>query len=115
MLLTCRATVFSVMSSWVAIARLVLAAAMSVRTSLFAPAQTARTRRPDQPSEALEIGCGAQFLGGAARRVELELRARTVTELAAGNPDQQPDTRPCARRSNDIPGSGCRPATLARR
>ena len=69
----------------------------------LAPAQSSRPRRARQPSEALEIGRGAQLLERAARRLELELGAGTVAELAAGDPDQQPDARRLMRRLEIAP------------
>ena len=91
MLLTCRATVFSLMKSSEAIARLVLPAATSASTSLSRRLKPSRPRRLREASEALEIGAGAQLLERTTRRFELELGARAVAELAAGEPDQHAD------------------------
>lgn len=103
MLLTCRATVFSLMTSSVAIARLVLPVATSVRTSRSRRLSPPGPRRPRQASEALEIGPCVQLLEHAARRRELKFGARTVAELAAGDRDQQPDTRRLMRRVEIAP------------
>ena len=116
MLLTWRATVFSLMKSSVAIARFVLPAATSVITSLSRRLNPSRPRRPRQASEAIEIGPRAQLREHAARRFELELRAGGVAELATGDPDPArarapPDAAPRAHATSAVP-SGASPAPL---
>jgi hypothetical protein len=62
-----------------------------------------RGRRACEPSEAIEIGGSAQLREHAARRLELELRAGTVAELPAGDPDQHTDARRLMRRVEIAP------------
>ena len=88
MLLTCRATVFSLMNSSAAIARFVFPVATSARTSFSRRLSDPSGRRSGEPREALEIRASAQLLEHAARRIELELGTCIVPELAAGDPDQ---------------------------
>ena len=107
MLLTWRATVFSLMNSSAAIARLVLPAATRRSTStsraVSPPAALAAAFR-DERLHPGKVGRGAELLEHPARRVELHLRRVLVPELPAGEPDQHPGARGFVRRLELLPG-----------
>jgi hypothetical protein len=116
MLLTCRATVFSLMNSSGRDPTVGLARGHQREHLALAPAQwPSRTRRAGEQSEALEIGGSAQLLEHASRRLELELGARAVAELLARHPDQQAHVRRLMRRLEAAPQAMCRTELCERR
>ena len=92
MLLTCRATVFSLMPSSSAIARLVLPVATrrSTSTSRAVSARGSGAAGMRERAHPPRVRAGAELPEDLARRVELHRRGVLVAERAAGEPDEHP-------------------------
>ena len=107
MLLTWRATVFSLRNRSAAIARLVLPDATRRSTCAsraVSPPAAGPAAGADSASAAASVVHGAQLLKRPARRVQLHRRAVVVTEAPAGQTDQHPDAGGLVRRFEVVPG-----------
>ena len=106
MLLTWRATVFSLITSSSAIARFVLPVATRRTTSssrAVSPPAALRRGAPRELLHAAEVRAGAELPEHAAGRVELHLAGVLVPELPAGEPDQDAGARGLVRRPELLP------------